>query len=162
MQAQAQSGHSGSPRKKNRFARFVAIALLIFFLPIFVLGATVAATGTVTVSVHEAGPDGVDLFIPVPAILADVALWAAPMVIPDEALAEARREIEPYRDSLETLARELENCPSGVLVEVESGDEYVRVVKTWRNFEVEVDSPDTQVSVKVPARLVSRALDVIG
>lgn len=149
-------------RPRSRFSRFVAIALVIFFLPIFALATTVAATGVVTVEVHEQGEDGVDLYIPVPALLFDVAVWAAPKVIPPEDLADMRREVAPYRNGLEALAAELEKCPSGVLVEVESPDEHVRIVKTWRSFEIEVRSPDANVSVSVPARLLGRALDLVG
>ena len=82
------------PRRKSRFARFVTFALLLLFMPIFAFGATVAATGTITVSVQEAGPDGVNLWIPVPALMADLAIFAAPMIMPDDALEglEARHE----------------------------------------------------------------------
>jgi hypothetical protein len=149
-------------RPRSRFSRFVAIALVIFFLPIFALATTVAATGVVTVEVHEQGADGVDLYIPVPALLFDVAVWAAPKVIPPEELADMRREVAPYRNGLEALAAELEKCPSGVLVEVESPGEHVRIVKTKRSFEIEVRSPDANVSVSVPARLLGRALDLVG
>ena len=148
-------------RPKSRFTRFVAISLIVLVTPIFALGATVAATGTVTVQVHERGPDGVRLYIPLPALLIDAAVALAPLVIPEEDLAEARREIAPYRDGLEALAAELEGMPSGVLADVRSGGERVRITKTWRSFEIDVESDDADVHVAVPARLLSRALDVL-
>lgn len=150
------------PRPSSRFSRFVVIALLIFFLPIFVFATTVAATGVVTVEVHEHGEDGVDLYIPVPALLFDVAVWIAPKVIPAAELADARREIAPYREGLAAFAAELESCPPGVLVEIESAEEHVRIVKSWRSFEIDVQSPDANVSVSVPARLLGRALDWVA
>ncbi len=145
----------------SRLRRYVAIALLVFLMPVFAFATAVAATGTVTVSVHERGDDGVRLYIPVPALLIDLAVFAAPLVMPDDALAEVRAEIEPFRDSLEAIAEELESCPPGLLVEVETPDEHVRVTKGWRSFEIEVDSEDADVRVAVPARLLSRMLDVI-
>ncbi len=148
-------------RKRRPFTRWVAIALLVFLMPIFAFATAVAVTGTVTVSVHERAEDGVRLYIPVPALLLDLAVFAAPRLMPEEALAEARAEIAPFRDGLEALAEELENCPEGVLVEVQTPDEHVRIAKTWRSFEIEVDSDDADVRVKLPARLASRVLDVL-
>ncbi len=148
-------------KQRRPFTRYVAIALLVFLMPIFAFATAVAATGTVTVSVHEQGPDGVSLYIPVPALLIDLAVFAAPRLMPEEALAEMRAEIAPFRDGLEALAQELENCPEGVLVEVQTPTEHVRIAKTWRSFEVEVDSDDADVRVSVPARLASRMLDVL-
>ena len=45
-------------------------------------------------------------------------------------------------------------------MEYRSGDEIVQISKTWRSFQVDVDADDTEVHVKVPARLMGRALDV--
>ncbi len=148
-------------KQRRPFTRYVAIALLVFLMPIFAFATAVAATGTVTVSVHEQGADGVNLYIPVPALLIDLAVFAAPRLMPEDALAEMRAEIAPFRDGLEALAQELENCPEGVLVEVQTPTEHVRIAKTWRSFEVEVDSDDADVRVSVPARLASRMLDVL-
>lgn len=148
-------------QKKRPYARYLAIALIVLMLPFVALATAVAATGVVTVKVHEPGPDGTRLWIPVPALLLDLALFAAPMVIPDEALADARREIAPYREGLRELADELESCPSGVLVDVRTRDERVRITKTFRSFRVEVESDDADVRVAVPARLAGRALDLL-
>ncbi len=147
--------------RRKPFSRYVAFALLVFLMPIFAFATAVAATGTVTVSVHERGEDGVNLYLPVPALLVDLAVFAAPRLMPEDLLADARAEIAPFRQGLEAFAEELENCPSGVLVEVRTPTEHVRVTKTWRSFEVEVDSDDADVRVSVPARLASRMLDVL-
>lgn len=145
--------------QSSRFNRFVTIALILFFAPIFVFGATIAVTGIVTVDVRTA--DGPNVYVPVPALLFDIAVLFAPLVVPDDALADARREVAPYRESLELIADELRDCPSGTLVEVKGRDEHVKVTKSWRSFEVKVDTEDAYVDVKVPARLMSRALDVL-
>lgn len=150
-------------RTRRLMTRFVAIALVCCFMPIFVFGATVAATGTVTVRVHEAGPEGINLYIPVPAVLLDAALVAAPMLIPEEELADVRRETAPFLPGLMRLADDLADVPAGsVLVHVENADEEVTISKTWRNFEINVDSEDTQVQVTVPARLLKRSLHFLG
>ena len=152
--------HRPPARRPRRFTRYVAIALAVLLMPIFAFATAVAATGTVTVRVHERA-DGVHLYLPVPALLIDLAVLAAPRLLPAGALAEARAEIAPYRDGLEALIEELENCPAGVLVEVDTPTEHVRIAKTWRSFEIEVDSHDADVRVSVPARLASRVLDVL-
>ena len=141
--------------------RALAIITILLVAPIFVLGATVAATGTVSVKVHEKSANGVNLYIPVPALLLDLALLAAPAVMPEHELTDARREIAPYREDLRSIAEGLEDMPSGVLVEVQTGDEYVKITKEWRSFRIEVQSDDADVTVSVPTRFLSRALDVI-
>lgn len=146
------------PQRRN-FSRFATIALILFFAPIFVFGATIAVTGLVTVDVRTA--DGPNVYVPVPALLFDIAIFLAPLVLPDDALADARREVAPYKESLDLIADELRDCPSGTLVEVKGRDEHVKVTKSWRSFEVKVDTEDTYVDVQVPARLMSRALDVL-
>jgi len=148
--------------KRRPFLRYVAVALLVLLMPFFVLAATVAATGTVSVSVEQPGPDGVDLWLPVPALLVDLAVFAAPHLVPEHELAEARREAEPYLPALEAMAEALEDCPEGVHVEVKSHDQHFLITKTWRSFHVDVQSPDTNVQVEVPARLLGRVLDVLG
>ena len=152
--------HETLPRRRP-FTRLVAFALLVLLMPIFAFATAVAATGTVTVSVRESGPDGVRLYIPVPALLVDLAVFAAPRFMPEDALAEARQEIAPYREGLAALAEEIEKCPPGVLVDVQTRDEHVRVTKGWRSFEITVDSDDADVRVSVPARLAGRVLDVL-
>ncbi|MEM8994433.1 MAG: hypothetical protein AAGF23_06530 [Acidobacteriota bacterium] len=150
-------------RRRRFFARLVAIALVCCFMPIFVFGATVAATGTVSVRVQDSGPDGVNLFIPVPAVLLDAAVFVAPAVIPEGDLEAARMEAAPYLPMLRRLANELTDIPAGsVLVHVDNPEEQILITKGWRNFEISVDSGDTQVHVSVPARLMKRSLSVFG
>lgn len=142
--------------------RFLAIALICLMTPIFVFGATVAATGVATVRVAESGPDGVNLWIPVPALLFDVAVSAAPRFMPEHELDQARREVEPYLPMLRELADAIEDMPSATLVQVESRNEQVRIVKDGRNFQIHVESDDADVRVTVPARLFGRSLDIFG
>ncbi|HSL82029.1 MAG TPA: hypothetical protein VLF66_04590, partial [Thermoanaerobaculia bacterium] len=78
----------------GRVAR-VLTALGVAFAMLFVgtgvaLAATVAATGIVTVQVEETGPDGVRLFVPVPAAVLDLGLGLATLAIPAKELARVR------------------------------------------------------------------------
>ena len=148
-------------RHRRPYLRWTAIALVCLMSPFFALAAAVAVTGTVTVEVDEKSADGTHLYIPVPALAFDLALLAAPWIIPDDALAEVRREIGPYRQGLQEMAEGLESMPSGVLVEVHSDGEHVRITKQGRNFHIRVQSEDSDVSIAVPARLLSSSLKVI-
>ncbi len=148
-------------KAQNQRHRFLTIALLLLFMPIFVFGTTVAATGTIMVSVDEHHPDGAHLFLPVPAILVDLAVLAAPAIIPEDALAEARQEVGPQLPALKAFAAALADCPDGVLVEVQSPEEQVRIAKEGRSFAIDVKSSDADVSVRVPARILSRALSLL-
>lgn len=152
---------STQERRRRPYLKWIAIAMVCLMSPFFALAAAVVATGTVTVEVDEQRADGTHLYLPVPALMFDLAVFAAPMLIPDDALVEVRREIAPYRQGLQEMAESLEDMPSGVLVEVHSDNEQVRITKKGRTFHIQVQDGDTNVSVALPARLLSRSLDVI-
>ena len=120
------------------------------------LAAAVASTGVVTVDVREEGPSGTRLLVPVPALLLDLGLGVADLAVPREELARIRAEVRPYAPGIHDLARELERCPDATLVEVTSERESVRVTKRDATFVVDVDSPDGQVRVVLPARTLTR------
>lgn len=149
-------------RPRKRLNRVVAFLLICAFTPIFVFGATVAATGTITVRVQEHSEDGVNLWIPVPAILADATLFLLPRLLPEEELAEARSEIAPMLPALRDLADEIDRLPNAVFVEVDSPTEKVRVGKSWGNLYVDVRSEDADVHVEMPARLIGSAFSLFG
>ena len=159
---QPQPSHQRTSPKRRPYFRYLTIALLICCLPFFALGATIAATGTVMVDIEEAGPDGVSLWIPVPVLLFDLAVFAAPMLMPEDALDEARAEIEPFLPALQEFAETLEDCPNGTLVEVEGKTEHVRIGKEGRRLTIRVDSPDADINISVPVRILGRSLDLFG
>jgi len=140
-----------------RIAVALTVAVAVFFAGTGVaLAATVIHSGVVTVRVHENGPDGTNLFIPLPAALVDLALGIAELAMPAEDLAQVRSEAAPYQPTLRAVARELERCPDAVLVNVQTNDESVHVVKRGGTFLVEVEAPDAHVRVAFPARTVAR------
>ena len=149
------------PASRRRWPRFLIIAMLVMLMPFVVVATAIAATGTVTVRVHDRSADGVNLVIPVPALLVDVAAFIAPRVIPDEALADVRREMEPFREGLVAMVDAIEDCPSGTLVHVQSAGDDVLVTKSRGRFRVQVDSSDVDVDVSVPARFARRALQMV-
>ena len=109
------------------------------------------------VAVCQVKTPEVDLTIPVPTRLADAGLLLARVAMPEEELAEVRREIEPYAPMIEASMRELADVPNGtVLVSVDSPEETVRVERRGGRLRVAVDAPDTVVRVSLPVRSVKR------
>ncbi len=149
------------PKRRGRFTRFVAISLVLLLMPIFLVATAIAATGTVTVRIQERSPAGMNLIIPVPALLFDVAAFVAPRLIPDDALAEIRDELAPWQPALAEAANALNDCPTGVLVDVRNRDEHVVVRKMRGRYRVNVDSADLDLQVSVPSRIMRRALQAV-
>jgi hypothetical protein len=114
--------------------------------------------GFVRVAVVERGADPVslDLLVPTPLVgaAASIARWA----MPDQTRAEMRRELGEVGPLLRALAAELERCPDATLVEVDDGDDHVRIAKDGARLIVRVRSPEADVDVEVPMALVSHAL----
>ncbi len=150
----------------GRFARVfiaLAVAVAIVFLGVGVaLAATVAHSGMVTVQVHETGPQGTHVFVPVPAAAVDLGLGIAAVAMPADERARLREQIAPYRPALAAIARELERCPDATLVDVRSDSQTVRVVKRGASFVIDVDAPDGQVHVALPARTLSKIAGFLG
>lgn len=150
----------------GRAAR-VLTALGVAFAMLFVgtgvaLAATVAATGIVTVQVEETGPDGVRLFVPVPAAVLDLGLGIATLAIPAEELARVRAEAAPFHDALAAIARGLEECPDATLVEVVTDRESVQVTKRGGTLTIDVDADDGRVRVALPARTLTKVARFLG
>ncbi|HVR30430.1 MAG TPA: hypothetical protein VMS86_12960 [Thermoanaerobaculia bacterium] len=120
-----------------------------------VSGVAFLATGGVALCQVET-PE-VDLTIPVPTRLADAGLLLARLVIPEDELADARREVAPFMPMIQTAAWELANVPNGtVLVSVTTPQETVLVERRGGRLHVDVDAPDAKVHVSLPARSVAR------
>lgn len=150
----------------GRAAR-VLTALGVAFAMLFVgtgvaLAATVATSGVVTVRIQETGPDGVRLFIPVPAAALDLGLGVVTLAIPTVELARLRAEAAPYQPALAAAARGLEECPDATLVEVLTDRESVRVTKRGGTLVIDVDADDGRVRVALPARSLTKVARFLG
>lgn len=124
----------------------------------------------IEVSVHEKGGDEIDLHFTIPAAVVGAGLTVAPHVVPDEAWEEMRMELAAelsalpaeWRAALDATLDELERAPDFRLVEVDDGDEHVRVDKVDGHLRVTVRSPDADVDVRVPLRLVRQVSDLFA
>lgn len=144
------------------------------FLTLGLIGAAgllalVLTGGLVTVDVTTESDSGrTRILLPVPAVLVDAGLTLAGATAPHLGAgpggglvpAEWRDEAASWEPCIKELARRLEELPAGTYVDVRGLDESVLVAKRGRRFVVEVDTSDTRVRVRVPARLVRRALEL--
>jgi hypothetical protein len=125
------------------------------FKAIFLTGTLVTAglvvdAGVIHVKVHEKKPDGTNLNLYVPAILAT----GGAHFVPDRHLERMAREMRDVLPALAVAARELEKIPDGPLVEVTSEREQVSVVKEGGNIVVDVNDRGETVHVSVPLRMI--------
>ena len=117
-------------------------------------GALLFHQGVVHVEVHEKRDKGANFHIILPATV----ISAAAMAVPDEKIARHAAQLEKVLPAARIAARELENCPDTVLVEVTSNREYVRVEKVGRSIKIDVESPREEVHVSVPLATIDSVL----
>ena len=129
-------------------------AILLLGSGLLVAG-TVAATGLVTVNVHDKA-EGTHIYLPVPAALVYLGLDLFPLLADDNDIAEMRRDMGEWGPFVSATLEGLADCPDGVLVDIRDHDETVRIVKEGNSFEIRVRSNSDSVDISVPARLFSK------
>jgi hypothetical protein len=110
----------------------------------------------VVVDVHTMGGDRVDLTVPVPLVLARMAVGLVPVDRLDTRVPERLRE---RRESVLGALRELERCPDAELVSVVSPQATVHVAKRDGRIAVDVQAPGASVRCALPIRAALRALE---
>ncbi len=144
---------------------FTRALVLVFLASIVTFGAAAVAVGTkvmsdglIYVSVHERGPEGVNLTLPIPATLVNFTLDQAPDLMDPFERERIRIRLERFGPGLLAVMEDLENVPDAVLVSVDSDREQVRIEKRGGSFHIEVHEPDSDVVVSIPAESMTRAL----
>jgi hypothetical protein len=127
------------------------VAAVVLAIPASLL-AVVLGTGVVVVDVSE---PGTRIVLPVPLLLAEVAAKAAPKDKVKIDLKEAREELA----KMGPLLQAIDDCPDGVLVEVEKQEEHVSIAKAGRLLQVRVKDQGEEVSVDLP---VSAIQEIFG
>lgn len=122
------------------------------------LAAVVVHKGLVTVAIEDRSPDGVSLYLPVPAAFIEFGASVASLFIPHHERAALTRKLEPWRDSLHAAFQAIEDCPDAVLVNVESDHERVRISKEGRSLEISVHDRDADVRISLPVASFNRLL----
>jgi len=143
---------------KKAFLVFVLLGLVFVVLPLAAGAGVVAlaySTGTVTVDVDDG--QGTDFTVPLPAGLIPMAL----RFLPDEVCRELEREVQPSWEGVRRAVDEMNRIPDAVLVQVESGQDHVRVVKEDGRIVVRVWSDEEHVNVAVPLHMVSSVVNQV-
>ena len=141
---------------KLLFAAVLTLAVLVVGSGTL-LAASVARSGMMTVRIHEMGPHGVkNLYVPVPAALVNLGLDMVPMLTGRDVFGEVRSDLGDMGPAFAAALTELEDAPDAVLVDIQDGHENVRIVKEGDSLEIQVDGPDGQVEVSLPASLLGR------
>lgn len=136
----------------NKTAKTVLIVLSIWFAVVAGCIATIAAVvyhhGVISVNVHERGPHGAWVYIPVPAFLVNPLISAA---------THAHRcgaddpEFEQIRPAIRAALTEANRYRDFTMLEVNGRDgEHITIGKKNGRLEVRVEAPDANVHIVVP------------
>ena len=122
----------------------------------FLLAASIVQTGLVTVKVHESGPDGTHLYVPVPAVLVHAGMSVLPALVEEDVWEEARTNLGEWAPVAAEALRAVEDAPDAVLVEIENDREHVRIEKDGRSLEIRVRDGKDSFEISLPASLLGR------
>lgn len=114
--------------------------------------------GVVDVQVDEKRPNGQHIHLPLPALGA----VAVVEMVPSRHFAHGTRDFEQFAPVIHAVAKELENCPDTVLVEVQDDHETVHIAKDGNYLVIDVDNRQEKVHVSFPIRMMATVLDVVA
>ncbi len=136
-----------------------AVAAILGFCLLTMIGVAFAVyhAGVLVVDVQDKR-EGSHIFIPVPMLMADFGL----LFLPKENRMQIHEELAGHGEMARALARELADCPDGVFLEVEDGNEKVVIEKSGDNFIVDVNSKDESVYLKIPISSSGRILNKLA
>jgi hypothetical protein len=117
-----------------------------------------SSEGLVRVKVIEKAPQGLDINVIAPAILAPIAVH----FVPRRDRAQAAREIQPYVPAIRAALLGLRDTDDVVLIEVKEPGERVRVSKSASSIVVDVDDIGETVHVSTPIRAISSTVEELA
>jgi len=138
-------------RRNQRGLTTLSALLGLLGVSLLATGAVVYQFGAVEVTVEEKTPEGDRVRLWVPGVLAPVAM----QLIPDAELRRLPPEARRFLPAVRAAAEELRRVPDFVLVEVEDGNERVRIEKRHGALVIDVVSDEETVHVSVPLRVVT-------
>lgn len=121
-------------------------------------GAIASSEGFIHVKVHEKEPDGTNISLFVPAIIAPLAV----RFVPRRHLKDASANVQQYLPVIDAAISGLAECSDGPLVEVVDSDSHVTVAKSDGSIVVDADDSDNTVHVSVPLRAAKSTIDEIA
>jgi hypothetical protein len=119
---------------------------------------TMASQQWLLVNVDTHGPDGVNLYIPVPMGLVYPSLH----FIPEEArVIEIPEEVSLNREAMLQMVDVIRDCPDGDFVRVETRTENVRIAKEGSDILVLVQTEEENVDIRIPLDFFDEMLQSI-
>jgi hypothetical protein len=134
----------------------VAAAGILLMGSGFLLAASIVQTGLVTVKINESGPNGTNLYLPVPAAFIHAGLTVLPALIEDDVWEEVRIDLGEWAPVAAEALRAVEDAPDAVLVDIENDRESVRIEKDGRTLEIHIRDGKGSYEFSVPASLLGR------
>jgi hypothetical protein len=107
--------------------------------------------GVIRVDVDEHRDGGSHVHFWVPAAAVPITMH----FVPKEHLREASLHAAEFLPLIQIVTSELRRYPDTTLVDVEDGDEHVRVATVGSKLQIDVVSPDENVHVAVPLSTVN-------
>ena len=102
--------------------------------------------GTIRVDVDENRDGGSHVHFWVPAAAVPMAMH----FVPKEHLREASAHAKEFVPVIQALSSELRNYPNTVFVEVQDGNDHVKIGTVGSKIQIDVDNSDEKVHVAVP------------
>jgi hypothetical protein len=129
-----------------------AVGVLLLFS-----ACTIAVLNAGVGSVHI-NSDEVTLWLPVPVLAADLALYLTPA----DVIMDIRENLYPWKDLILSSVSELAECPDATFVEIDANNERILVKKDGTDLIVDVDSQtEGKIYVELPIRSVERILSFL-
>src|SRR5215467_4045999 len=113
---------------------------------LMVAGVYTFREGTIRVDVEEQREGGAHVHIWAPAAIVPMALH----FVPDDKLTEATEHSNEWAPLARIAAKELRKYPNTTFVEVEDGEQHVKVSTVGNKVKVDVTGPEEDVHVAVP------------
>lgn len=116
---------------------------------VLLTGAVAYSGGVVKVDVEEKKPGGTHIFLPLPANAVSLGL----RFVPEKHLNHIPPQARQWMPAVKIAAEELERCPDGPLVLVDTADEKVSIVKRGGSLVIDVDTKQESVHLSFPLSL---------
>ena len=132
------------------------LKMTILGIPLAVVtltGAFVVSMGAVQVEVNSKSPTGQHVHIVAPGVLLPVGV----LMVPKAKIRDATRQLRPWLPAIHAATEELEKCPDGPFVQVDSRREHVKVAKIDGALIIDVDDPSEAVHISIPLRAAAVA-----
>jgi hypothetical protein len=119
---------------------------------VLLCGALAYSGGVVNVDVQEKTRYGHHIHLPLPALAGPAALAFIPAR--HMHFGHDAHHMQEWMPVVRTAAEQLERCPDGPLVEVQSARETVHIAKDGNYLTIDVDNPKETVHISFPIHIV--------